>query len=97
VLHARAGPGGVDIGDALRKLWAEGVHTILCECGGRLTATLMEAKVLNRLYLFIAPKMLGAPGSPAFGTGTALSAWQVRETRRLGQDALVVLEPARRS
>jgi len=97
VLHARPGPAGLDLADVLSVLWSDGVRTLICECGGRLTASLLQANVLHRLYLFIAPRMLGSAGMSAFPPDAPLAAWHARRARRIGEDALVILEPAARS
>lgn len=89
-------PGGLDLHAVLDRAWELGVRSILCEGGGRLGAALLEAQRVRRMYLFYAPRVFGQAGTPAFpgafeGAGTA-SGWKVVETRKLGSDALIVID-----
>lgn len=43
-----------------------GVTSLLCEGGGRLVDGLVRVGLLDRLYLFVAPHVLGDAGVPAF-------------------------------
>jgi len=67
-----------------------GVTSLLVEGGGRLLDGFGAAGLLDRLYLFTAPTVLGAEGVPAFpGDGLANAGWtQVERPRRLGDDVL---------
>jgi diaminohydroxyphosphoribosylaminopyrimidine deaminase/5-amino-6-(5-phosphoribosylamino)uracil reductase len=86
----------VSLPDALRRLRAEGVRSVLCEGGGRLTSALMGLGLLDRLYVILVPRLLGDegvpgfPGAPTFGQGS----WTfVEDPRRMGNDVWMVLEP----
>ncbi|HKK93899.1 MAG TPA: bifunctional diaminohydroxyphosphoribosylaminopyrimidine deaminase/5-amino-6-(5-phosphoribosylamino)uracil reductase RibD [Longimicrobiales bacterium] len=76
-----------------------GVTSLLCEGGGRLVSGLLHAGLLDRLYLFVAPRVLGSDGVPAFpaewprgGPGpAAASDWTgVTDPVRFGDDMLAV-------
>ncbi len=56
--------------DAVVSVAAElGVTSMLCEGGGRLVDGLIAADLVDRLYLFVAPTVLGEQGVPAFPRG----------------------------
>ena len=40
---------------------------VLCEGGGQLAASLIEADLVDEFFFFIAPKLMGADGRPNFG------------------------------
>ena len=89
-----AGPDGLDPGAMLERLWDRGVRTILCEGGGRLGAALLEAGRVDRLYIFVAPRVFGADGVPAF-PGTAAFEGRRVDVRTVGGDALVIIDRRR--
>jgi diaminohydroxyphosphoribosylaminopyrimidine deaminase / 5-amino-6-(5-phosphoribosylamino)uracil reductase len=93
-----SGPGGVGVSlDAvLQVLWDAGLRSLLCEGGGRLAGALLASERARRLYLFVAPRLLGPEGVPAFpfladtvaGAGWSLSG----DPRRFGDDTLMTLD-----
>lgn len=98
VLPVDRGGGGLDPAALLDALWSDGVRSVLCEGGGRLGAALLAADRVQRLYLFYAPRIIGAAGVPAFPGGhppQAAGGWHVRELRRLDDDVLMVLDRSR--
>lgn len=95
VVTVSAGEGGVDLDRAVRRLGELGLRTIFCEGGGRLGAALLRADLVDRLYLFIAPRLLG-DGVPAFpGTFSGAegpATFRFADVRITGEDALVTLD-----
>ena len=81
----------------LRRLHARGVHHLLCEGGPTLAAALVRLGLVDRLDLFVAPKLLGS-GAPLLGElgldsiGQAL-VWQLDQQRQVGDDLWLVLRP----
>ncbi len=61
----RDAQGRLDLPEALRALGGLGLTRILVEGGGRLAAALLQADLVDRLYWFRAPKVIGAEGRPA--------------------------------
>jgi 3,4-dihydroxy 2-butanone 4-phosphate synthase/GTP cyclohydrolase II len=61
-----AGPGGLDLVEALRTLRGHGIRTLLVEGGGRLITSLLAADLVDRVIVGIAPTILGA-GTDAVG------------------------------
>lgn len=58
---------GLDLGEALAAIAAEGVRTLLVEGGGRVAASFVAADLVDRIEWFRAPLLLGAGGRPALG------------------------------
>jgi 3,4-dihydroxy 2-butanone 4-phosphate synthase/GTP cyclohydrolase II len=61
-----AGPAGIDLPTALRLLRELGVRTLLVEGGARVITSLLAARLVDRLVVGTAPKIIGA-GTEAVG------------------------------
>ena len=71
------GTGQIDLADALRRLGERGLTRLLVEGGGRLVASLLRSRFVNRLVWLHAPLLLGGDGVPAvasFGLETLADA-----------------------
>jgi diaminohydroxyphosphoribosylaminopyrimidine deaminase/5-amino-6-(5-phosphoribosylamino)uracil reductase len=101
----RLGTAGIDClaasspAEGLEALWSEGVASVLVEGGGRLAGSLLAAGLVDRFYWIQAPIWLGGRGVPAVtgwdvATLDAAERWTVIDQRRLGDDALLVLDRA---
>lgn len=92
------GPDGVDLDAVFDRLETDDVERVLCEGGGVLGTSLLRAGRVHRLYLFVAPILLGSGAVPAFPSPPPppiLEGWRTLECRGpVGRDALLVLEPA---
>lgn len=87
----------LDLPRAWQRLGALGVNELLVEGGGGLAAALLRARLVDRIYLFVAPLLVGADGVPVLAElGVARLAQAPRfrsvEWRRVGEDLLVVAE-----
>lgn len=83
--------------DALERLAARGVASVLVEGGGVLAGRLIAEDLVDRVYLLTAPILLGAGGRPAFAgvpdaSLEAVRRWTVAGRHALGDDTLVVLD-----
>jgi diaminohydroxyphosphoribosylaminopyrimidine deaminase/5-amino-6-(5-phosphoribosylamino)uracil reductase len=83
--------------EALEALWGEGVVSVLVEGGGKLAGSLLAAGLVDRFYWIQAPLWLGSRGTPAVSGWDVASLesaerWTVVDQRRLGEDALLVLD-----
>lgn len=84
VLAAEAGR--VPLLPVLERLGGEGVLTLLTECGAGLNAALVGASLVDRLQLFVAPRLLGGDAVAAFdGLGEPVRAGSM-EVARHGED-----------
>jgi diaminohydroxyphosphoribosylaminopyrimidine deaminase/5-amino-6-(5-phosphoribosylamino)uracil reductase len=100
LLRCRRGPGGVDLEDLLARLGERGVTHLLVEGGAATHARFLEAGLVDRVAVFVAPKLAGADGVPFFAArgparmadALALSDVQIE---RVGDDVLVTGVPAR--
>jgi diaminohydroxyphosphoribosylaminopyrimidine deaminase/5-amino-6-(5-phosphoribosylamino)uracil reductase len=82
----------------LRELAREGIKSVLIEGGGVLAAHALRANLVDRVALFLAPKIVGAEGRPmvgAMGLRRMAQALLVADVtvERLGEDVLVQGRP----
>ena len=87
---------GADLHETLAMCWNLGLRSIFCEGGGRLARALVDADLVQRLYLFRTPQLLGpesVPGLSVAVEGDGGSGWSiVGEPRRFGDDVLVTYD-----
>ena len=89
------GGGRVDLAALLRRLGEEQVQSVLVEGGGTLASAALAAVLVDRVYFFIAPLIIG--GAEALtavgGEGVARlsEAWRIRNmrVRRIGEGLLI--------
>lgn len=99
LVRCARGPHGVDLHDLLRKLAARGVTHLLVEGGARVHRAFLEAGLVDRVAVIVAPKIAGADGVPfVAGPGPARMAEALTlsgvAVERLGDDVLVTGTPA---
>jgi diaminohydroxyphosphoribosylaminopyrimidine deaminase/5-amino-6-(5-phosphoribosylamino)uracil reductase len=98
-----SGSCGVDLGALMQRLGERQVQSVLAEGGGTVAATLLESDLVDRVYFFIAPKLIGgkAAPSPVDGAGVdkLADAWRLKRMRagRIGEDILISGDIARQS
>jgi diaminohydroxyphosphoribosylaminopyrimidine deaminase/5-amino-6-(5-phosphoribosylamino)uracil reductase len=94
VLEAEPADGTVDIRSALQVLREAGIGTLVAEGGSRVASSLLRARLVHRLYLLVAPVLLGDEGLAAFGglPESAPGEWETASRRGLGRDTLLVFE-----
>ena len=91
----------VPVAALLSALGERGVLSLLLEGGGRLAGGFLSAGCIDRIVCYLAPKLLGAPGTAAVLDGWAApaidgaAALVVESIRRFGTDVRVVAHPAR--
>ncbi len=94
--------GLVPMEQMLTELGRRGIVSLLVEGGGVTLGTLFDAGLVDQVYAFIAPVIIGGSNavSPVKGQGSALmaQAWQVADAqmRPIGQDWLVTGYPRKR-
>ncbi|HTN54002.1 MAG TPA: bifunctional diaminohydroxyphosphoribosylaminopyrimidine deaminase/5-amino-6-(5-phosphoribosylamino)uracil reductase RibD [Anaeromyxobacter sp.] len=100
LLRCRRGKDGVDLRDLLDKLAARGVTHLLVEGGARVFTRFLEDGLVDRVAVFVAPKLAGAGGLPLYAApGPARMAEALRldelQVERVGEDVLLTGVPAR--
>lgn len=88
-------PGGVDLElrsgpleDELRALAAEGVQSLLLEGGPTLAAAFLEADLVDKLLVFVAPTLVGDGAGLVAALGSPRSLTRLR-ARDAGEDVLL--------
>ncbi len=82
---------GDDIGEAVRRLGARGITTLVLEGGTLIHRAAWEAGVVDRVRIFIAPTVLGAEGVGWLGGRAAVLAdLTAMHVRTLGPDVEIV-------
>ncbi len=94
VLRLPARDGRVDLPCLLQALAEREVTAVLLEGGGTLNAAFLEAELVDRVALFVAPLFLGGAGAPSLvgGGGRSLKdAFRLSRitVRRVGDDLLI--------
>lgn len=90
-----AGTGMVDAAELMHQLGAMGITSILVEGGGRVNFSLLEAGFVDRVYAFVAPKLIGGSKAltPVEGAGFDKLSQAVElvdiKTRLLGDDVMI--------
>lgn len=79
----------------LRSLYMQGMTNILVEGGGQLLGSLFDHQLIDEVFAFIAPKIVGGENSPSPIAGIGMDsmelAWNFQniQTKTLGPDLLV--------
>ncbi len=59
--------GSLDLKSAFKTLKKEySIYSLFCEGGGKLASSLLKGELIDKLYLFYAPKILGSASVPSF-------------------------------
>jgi diaminohydroxyphosphoribosylaminopyrimidine deaminase / 5-amino-6-(5-phosphoribosylamino)uracil reductase len=87
-------PGRVDLSRLLRRLARLGVNGLLVEGGGETLWSFLSARLVDRLAIFLAPKLLGGRTAPTLLEGPGFTLARARELSRvdvepLGRDLLL--------
>lgn len=94
VLACKSVDDRVDVADLGARLFAMDVTAILVEGGGELQASFVEADLVDRVAVFVAPKLIGGMSAPTAVAGRGLSladALRIESTtvRQIGDDWLI--------
>lgn len=97
VLITPASEGRVDLFQLTLRLAEEGITSILLEGGGALNSAALQGGLVDKLQVFIAPKIIGGVSAPTFLEGAGAErisdAWQLTKPciRRFGEDTLLTM------
>jgi diaminohydroxyphosphoribosylaminopyrimidine deaminase / 5-amino-6-(5-phosphoribosylamino)uracil reductase len=94
ILYIAEQQGRVDLTDLLRQLAARGVQSLLLEGGGTINAAALQAGLVDRVMIFVAPRLLGGEGLGLFRGAGPLSMDQTLQltdvrVRRFADDVLI--------
>jgi diaminohydroxyphosphoribosylaminopyrimidine deaminase/5-amino-6-(5-phosphoribosylamino)uracil reductase len=94
VVIADGADGRVDLGALLRHLGERGVLSLLVEGGGTVHGAFMDAGLVDKVLIFIAPYIVGGPApGPVAGTGVEMltRAWRLESitVRQVEQDVMI--------
>lgn len=87
--------GRVDLNDLLAQLGRRGVQSILLEGGAQLNAAFLKADLIDRMMVFVAPKVIGGNGGYGIFAGEGVArlaeAKQLQDIRfrQFGDDILI--------
>jgi len=84
----------LELNEVLSHLYDRGIHSVLIEGGGQVHRSFLDAGLVDRIELFVAPKVLA--GGPTWVGGTPFDldnapGFRVVKTRVLGEDIQVTL------
>lgn len=63
----------VDPADVMKTLGEKLVSSVLIEAGGTLNASLFEKQLIDKVILYMAPKLVGGQSAPTFLEGTGIA------------------------
>lgn len=73
----------LDLAEVLARLGEQGIASLLIEGGSRLLTTMIERKLADKLFLTVAPRLIGGRAAPSFLEGEGVR--QVEKAWRLGK------------
>jgi len=94
--------GRVDLQELMLALGKKEISVLLVEGGGTLNYSLLTENIVDKIYLFIAPMLLGGQQAPTPLEGVGISeiedSWLVEkmEMKQLDKDLLIIGYPMRR-
>ena len=92
--------GRLDLGELLDELGRGGVVSLLVEGGGSVLGAMFDRGMVDKVYAFIAPVIVGGEGAPSpvegRGAATMDAAWRLNRSRLepIGPDWLIIGYPA---
>lgn len=99
VIVARGQGEKVDLGDLLKKLAAREISHILIEGGGEIIASALRKRLVDRMIIVVAPKIIGGRNAPTSVGGEGINrlsqAIKLSELKvsRLGRDIIIEGRP----
>src|SRR4030042_1316122 len=95
VLISDSKSGKVDLKSSLLKLGELGLMSLLVEGGSQINGSFLDQGLIDKIFLFLSPKLIGDPLAPGIFSGEGVlhlretfSVTEIR-TRRMGEDILI--------
>ena len=91
----KGGAGGVSLKDLMKKLFARGIMSVLIEGGGKVAASAVREKIVDKMVFFYSPLIIGGDGADMvaeLGTNTVGGARRVRIDRVAKMSETIVVE-----
>lgn len=91
--------GKIDINFLITQLYTMGVYSILIEAGGKVNSAFLKEKLVDKIYQFIAPKIIGDNQAQSFIQGfdivdiNSCEKFQIKHMQKIGNDAIIVYSP----
>lgn len=97
VFQGDPGADGIDLEKTVKLLAEQGITRLLIEAGGKLSSAFLQSSLVDRMYWFRAPLIIGNDGAAAIDDGLSpvlaeLARWQLIEQVSLQSDTLSILE-----
>ncbi|MGB0717187.1 MAG: bifunctional diaminohydroxyphosphoribosylaminopyrimidine deaminase/5-amino-6-(5-phosphoribosylamino)uracil reductase RibD, partial [Phycisphaerae bacterium] len=98
VVACRTTRTGLSVRDGLKKLAGRGMCNVLLEGGAKLTASFMDAQLIDEAHIFVAPVLIGGARAPSAVGGRGWSTLdgardaQTVTSRRVGEDHLYTVQ-----
>jgi diaminohydroxyphosphoribosylaminopyrimidine deaminase/5-amino-6-(5-phosphoribosylamino)uracil reductase len=90
IVHVAARRGRIDLGAVLDELGRREILSVLLEAGPTLNQAALEAGIVDKMRLFVAPRFAGrAPRLPAFGSWSTAAPLADVTIGRFGPDASI--------
>lgn len=92
--------GFIDINSALEFLYRKGIRTLLVEGGGTILWNFLKNKVVDDLYIYMKPCIIGGKQTPTVANGEGIKREQecipltIVQVKRLGPGLLIHYQPS---
>ncbi len=90
--------GKVNLVELLKKLAVRGTNEVLVEAGPRLAGAFVEQGLVDELYIYMAPKLMGALANPLlslpFQHMSQAVDLRIQDIRAIGHDWRIIAQPA---
>jgi diaminohydroxyphosphoribosylaminopyrimidine deaminase / 5-amino-6-(5-phosphoribosylamino)uracil reductase len=90
---------GLDLAELLNKLYEKGVTDLLVEGGSEINGSFLRAGLINKYFIYVAPKILGGRDSLAPFTGDNVESMDealnvtIHSVENFGEDILITAYP----
>ncbi|MDI4645780.1 bifunctional diaminohydroxyphosphoribosylaminopyrimidine deaminase/5-amino-6-(5-phosphoribosylamino)uracil reductase RibD [Cohnella hashimotonis] len=72
IVYVTGKEGRVDPAEVVRRLGEQMISSLLIEGGSEINASFFESRLVDKLVIYMAPKLIGGRGAPTFLEGTGL-------------------------